>query len=188
MIEKTLVLIKPDGVSRNLIGKIISRFEDTGLKIIGMKMIQADDEIAKRHYPLDEEWAKNVFEKTKKGYEAQGKELEYKNYLELGRELQSWLCDFLKECPVVAVVFEGPHAIELVRKITGVTEPRQALPGTIRGDFSSIESYTLANDKKRVVRNLIHASDSRETAEKEISIWFKPEELHNYQKEIEKYF
>ena len=188
MIEKTLVLIKPDAVIRSLIGKIISRFEDTGLKIVGMKMLHADDEIAKRHYPLDEEWAKNIFDKTKKSYEAQGKEFKYQSHIEIGKDIQSWCCNFLKENPVIAMVLEGPHAIELVRKIVGATEPRQALPGTIRGDFISVESYPLANEKKRVVRNLIHASDSKITAEKEISIWFNPEELHNYKKDIEKYF
>ena len=186
--ERTLILIKPDGVVRGLIGKIISRFEDTGLKIIGMKMIHADDEIAKCHYPLDEEWAKNVFDKTRKSYDAQKKELKYKDYLELGTELQGWLCTFLKENPVVAMVLEGPHAIELVRKMVGATEPRQALPGTIRGDFISVESYPLANEKNRVVRNLIHASDSKETAEKEIRIWFKEDELYNYKKELDKHF
>ena len=188
MNERTLILIKPDAVIRNLIGKIISRFEDTGLKIVGMKMIQADDELAKKHYPLDEDWAKNVFEKTKKSYDSQGKELKYKTYIELGKELQSWLCNFLKENPVIAMILEGPHAVELVRKMAGATEPRQALPGTIRGDYSSIESYPLANDKKRVVRNLIHASDSKENAEKEISLWFTPEEIYKYTKEIEKHF
>ena len=86
------------------------------------------------------------------------------------------------------MVLEGPHAIELVRKIIGATEPRQALPGTIRGDFISIESYPVANEKNRVVRNLIHASDSKETAEKEIKIWFKENELYDYRKELDKHF
>jgi len=186
--EKTLVLLKPDSVIRGITGKIISRFEDTGLKIVAMKMIHADDEIAKCHYPLDEEWAKNVFEKTKKSYDAEKKELKYKDHMELGTELQSWLCDFLKENPIIAMVLEGPHAVELIRKMVGATEPRQALPGTIRGDFSSIESYPLANEKLRAVRNLIHASDSVENAEKEISIWFKKEEIYNYQKDLDKHF
>ena len=86
------------------------------------------------------------------------------------------------------MVLEGPHAIELIRKMTGATEPRQALPGTIRGDFSSVESYPVANEKLRAVRNLIHASDSQENAEKEIKVWFKDDELYNYSKELDKHF
>ena len=179
MEERTLVLIKPDGVMRSISGKIISRFEDTGLKIIGMKMIWADDKLIKNHYHLDEEWAKNVFEKTKKTREALGDPFPYKDPIEYGKMIQSWSMNFLKEGPVIAIVLEGPHAIELVRKIVGPTEPRQALPGTIRGDFASIEPYAVANDKGRGVRNLIHASDSAGNGKREIDLWFSKNELHS---------
>lgn len=187
-IEKTLVLIKPDGVARSLIGKIISRFEETGLKIIAMKMIQTEEKLAKKHYPLDEEWAKNVFEKTKTTYEKEGKQFNYKNPLEFGSMIQKWNMSFLCEGPIVAMVIEGPHAIEIVRKIVGHTEPKQAAPGTVRGDFASLESYAIANAKGRVLRNLVHASDSKETAQKEISLWFKSSELNNYEKDLDKHF
>jgi len=186
--EKTLVLIKPDGVQRSLIGKITSRFEDAGLKIVAMKMLHADKELAQKHYPLNEEWAKNVFEKTLKSYQKDNKKMKYKDHIELGTTVQSWLIEFITESPIIAMVLEGPHAIELVRKMTGSTEPRQAAPGTIRGDFISIESYALADKNDRTIRNLIHASDSSENADKEISLWFSQNEIHDYSKELDKHF
>jgi len=186
--EKTLVLIKHDGVIRSLIGKIISRFEETGLKIVGLKMLWADEELAKKHYKLDPEWAKNVFEKTKITREKEGQPFPYKDSMEFGSLIQQWNADFLKEGPVVAIVIEGPHAIEIVRKMVGNTEPRQAPPGTIRGDYAMVESYALANDKNRTMRNLVHASDSKETADREIPLWFSPKEIHSYSKELDKHF
>ena len=188
MNEKTLVLIKPDGVQRSLIGKITSRFEDSGLKIRAMKMVHASEEQARKHYPLDKEWAKSVYEKTKKVYDKEGKPLEYRDHMHLGETIQSWLIKFLKESPIIAMVLEGPHSVELTRKIIGSTEPRQAAPGTIRGDFASVESYMLADSKKRVLRNLIHASDSVENAKREIETWFSQEEIHSYSKDLDKHF
>jgi len=180
MTERSLVLIKPDGVKRAIVGKIITRFEETGLKIVGMKMVWVSESHAKEHYRLDEEWAKNVFDKTKKAYEKEGKPMKYKDHMDLGSTIQRWNMNFLTEGPVIAMVIEGPHAIELVRKMIGSTEPRQAQPGTIRGDFATTESYATADVKQRVLRNLIHASDGPETAKREISLWFKNEELHTY--------
>jgi len=180
MEERTLVLLKPDSVKRHISGKIISRFEDTGLKIIAMKMVWANDELAKEHYKLDEEWAMNVFNKTKAVYEKEGKEMRYQNHLEWGRIIQMHNMTFLMKGPVIAMIWEGPHAIELVRKMIGATEPRSALSGTIRGDFASVESYPVADANSRVVRNLVHASDSVKNAEREISLWFRPEEIHNH--------
>ena len=188
MKEKTLILVKPDGVARSLIGKIISRFEETGLKIVGIKMVWADEKLAKNHYILDEYWAKNIFEKTKSAHKKEGKSFNYKDPIEYGKLIRQWNVDFLREGPVVAMAIEGPHAIEIVRKIVGPTEPKQATPGTIRGDFAMFESYAIANKKSRVLRNLIHASDSEETAKRELSLWFKNTEIYNYQKELEKHF
>jgi len=180
MTERTLVLVKPDGVKRGLIGKIISRFEDIGLKIVGMKLIWADEKFAEKHYELDDEWAKNVFNKTKTAAEKEGKKFEYDDHLKFGKQIQKWNMNFLREGPVIAMVLEGAHSVEIVRKIVGHTEPRQAIPGTIRADFASLESYNVANSKERVVRNLIHASDSVENAEREISLWFNKNELFDY--------
>lgn len=188
MIEKTLVLIKPDGVKRSISGKIISRFEDLGLKIVGMKMVWADEELAKNHYYLDEEWAKSVYEKTIAVYKKDNREPDFKDHLEIGSRIQKWNMDFLREGPVIAIVLEGPHSVELARKIVGSTEPRQASPGTIRGDFASIESYKVADTKKRVLRNLVHASDSVDNAKREISLWFSIDEIHSYKKEMDNYF
>ena len=186
--EKTLILIKHDGVVRGLIGKIIERIENTGLKIVAMKMIWADETLAKKHYKLDEEWAKKLFERTKTTHEKEGKPFKFKDHMEFGSLIQKWNMTFLREGPVIAIVTEGPHAIEIVRKIVGHTEPRQAMPGTIRGDFASVESYELSNENQRVLRNLIHASDSPSNAEHEIALWFSPNELHKYKKDLDKHF
>jgi len=188
MLERTLVLIKPDGIVRGLIGKIISRFEDAGFKIIAMKMVWIDENFAREHYKLGEEWARNVFMKTKIAYEKEGKKFPYTDHMQFGQTIQKWNVDFLREGPVVAIILEAPHAIEIARKIVGATEPRQAVPGTIRGDFATIESYAVANKKERVLRNLIHASDSIENASKEIALWFNLDEIHSYKKEMDDHF
>ena len=151
-IEKTLVLIKPDGVQKNLIGKIISKFEDAGLKIIALKMMHPDEELAKKHYPLDEKWAKTLYEKSKKAAEEKNEKFLFKDPQHIGEFVQKGLQNLITECPVIAMVLESPHAIEIVRKMVGPTEPRQAPPGTIRGDFASIESYSTANTRERAVR------------------------------------
>jgi nucleoside-diphosphate kinase len=184
MKEQTLVLIKPDGICRGISGKIISRFEETGLKIAGMKMVQVSEKLAENHYLLDEAWALSVYEKTKKNYEKEGKVFPYKDHLETGKTIQSWNMKFLCESPVIAIVLEGAHAIELVRKIVGSTEPRSSLPGTIRGDFASTESYLVSDANKRVMRNLVHASDSLESAKREIALWFSPEEINGNYKTV----
>lgn len=182
--ERTLVLIKPDGVIKGISGKIISRFEESGLKIIGMKMVWTNEELAKNHYFLDEEWAKGIYEKTKKSYEKDEKEFPYKDHLEIGNTIQKWNIEFLRESPLIAIVFEGHHAIEIVRKMIGSTEPLSSAPGTIRGDFASVESYAVADSGKRVLRNLAHASDSQKTAKREINLWFSADELHSNYKTV----
>lgn len=188
MIEKTLILLKHDAVYRGLVGKIITRFEDIGLKIIAAKMLLPDEKLAQNHYFLDEEWAKNVFDKTKAGYEKDNKPFPYKSHMELGKQIQSWNMNFLREGPVVALVLEGPHAIEIVRKIVGSTEPKSSPPGTIRGDYAMTESYAIADAKARVMRNLIHASDSIKSADREIALWFTNKEVLSYKKDLDKHF
>ncbi|MBM3230528.1 nucleoside-diphosphate kinase [Candidatus Pacearchaeota archaeon] len=188
VLEQTLVLLKHDAVQRNILGKIMQRFEDAGFKIKGMKMVHANAEFAAKHYQLDEVWAKNVYEKTKAAYDKERKKMEYTDHMHLGKTIQAWNMTFLSEGPVIALVLEAPHAVELVRKMVGSTEPRQAQPGTIRGDYALIESYALADKKKRVLRNLIHASDTVENAKREIALWFDNKELHAYTKELDKHF
>jgi nucleoside-diphosphate kinase len=188
MVEQSLVLCKPDTVSRGLVGQIITRFENIGLKIKAIKMVWPDDNLAKEHYPLDEEWAKNVYNKTKEVYDKIGKELPYEDHMDMGKTIQEWNSKFITEGPVIAMVLEGPHAVEVIREMLGATEPRQAAPGTIRGDFAKLESYKLADEKTRTTRNMVHASDSVENAKREIEIWFTPEELHEYPKDMDKHF
>jgi nucleoside-diphosphate kinase len=185
--EQTFVLLKPDSIQRSVIGKIITRFEDADLKIVAMKMLWASQEQAEKHYPFNEIWARQVYEKTKKVYEEKGEKFGYKNHIEHGQTIRKWNISFLRECPVLAIVLEGPHAVEIVRKMVGATEPRQANPGTIRGDFAVVESYTLADTKKRPLRNLIHASDTIENAKHEIAVWFDNKEIYKYAKELDKH-
>ena len=159
--ERTLALIKPDGVQRGLSGEIIKRFENAGLKIIGMKMFWADENFAKKHYRED-------------------LKIKYKDVLEkYGKDVRAELITYLREGPVIALCLEGVEAIKVVRKIVGSTYPEESLPGTIRGDFAHI-SKVYANSNNIMVRNLVHASENKEEAEIEISLWFKPEELHSY--------
>ncbi|MEK6909030.1 MAG: nucleoside-diphosphate kinase [Nanoarchaeota archaeon] len=186
--EKTLILLKHDSISRGLVGKIITRFEDIGLKIVAMKMLLPDEDLAKNHYFLDEEWAKNVFEKTKASYEKDNKPFPYKDHMEFGLQIQNWNIKFLREGPIIAIILEGTHAIEIVRKIVGSTEPKSSAPGTIRGDFAMMESYAVADVKNRVLRNLIHASDSPKNADREIALWFSKAEIQSYSKELDKHF
>lgn len=160
--QRTLVLIKPDGVIRNLVGKIVMRFEDAGLKIIGMKMVWVDDEFARKHYrdDLDEKY----------------KEVEKK----FGRNVRNELVKYLREGPVIAMVLEGVDAIKVVRKIVGETPyPNECSSGTIRGDFAHV-SKEFANKNNIMVRNLIHASSDEHDAKIEIPLWFSKKEMHSY--------
>jgi nucleoside-diphosphate kinase len=180
MIERTLVLLKPDAVQRALIGELISKFEKTGFKVIGLKMIWADEKTAGEHYADDEEWMKSLGEKTKASYEKKGNPLK-ETAVEVGRRVRGLLMKFISMSPCVAICIEGHGAIEKVRTLVGATAPLLAIPGTIRGDYS-FDSYELSDYSGRPLQNLIHASDSRKSAEKEIKIWFKEEELYSYKR------
>lgn len=182
MIERTLVLLKPDAVQRGLVGEIISRFEKPGFKIIGMKMVYADKDIAGRHYADDEAWLRTVGENTRKSLAAKGKDKNLEpDDMAIGRRVRSWLMEFISMSPTIALCVEGHGAIEKIRQIVGDTQPHKASPGTIRGDFA-LDSYAMADEATRPIQNLIHASDSKETAEREIAVWFKPNELYPYQR------
>lgn len=176
--ERTLVIIKPDGVQRALIGDIMSRFERVGFKVIGMKMSHADKELAGKHYANDEEWFKSVGDKTTANYKAKGIEVT-KTPIEIGQEIRQNLMDFISMSPVAVFCIEGHGVIEKIRIMVGDTAPSKALPGTIRGDLS-FDSYGLSDASGRPIQNLIHASDSHKSAEREIALWFTPEELYPY--------
>jgi nucleoside-diphosphate kinase len=145
--ERTLVLIKPDGVQRLLAGRILARYEDRGLKIVGLKLIQVSRDLAERHYAVHRE-----------------------------KPFFTGLVDFIVSAPLVAAVLEGPNAIAVVRAMNGATRPHEAEPGSIRGDFAL-----------ETAQNLVHASDGAETAGAEIAIWFRPEELLEYGREIDRW-
>lgn len=150
MIERTLIFIKPDGVQRTLVGQIIQRFENVGLKIVGMKMVWIDKEFSRKHYSAH-----------------------------VDKKFYAPLEAYVTSSPVVAFVIEGVDAVEVARKIVGSTIPKQASPGTIRGDFAH-HSAEHADKNEKSVSNIIHASGSSEEAKQEIELWFKPGELHSY--------
>jgi nucleoside-diphosphate kinase len=183
--EQSVVLVKPDGVQRGLIGEIISRFEKAGIKIVAMKMVHVGREFAIKHYGFNDEWFENVGKKVKEFYKEKGFDpgeniMEMEN-MAIGKMVQGWNVDYLTEGPVVAMLLEAPGVVEIVRKIVGSTYPQTAPPGTIRGDFS-FDSPLLSNIKRRSVYNLIHASGKPEEAEIEKQLWFKEDEIHSYRR------
>jgi nucleoside-diphosphate kinase len=177
--EKTLVLIKPDGIQRTLIGEIIKRYERLGLKLVGLKMLVPTPDQIEKHYTLDPNWRRITGEKTIKSYNDKGLKPPSEDPLKITEILLGNLKKYMTSGPVVAMVWEGNSAVKIVRKITGGTEPLTSDVGTIRGDFV-IDSYQLSDLSGRSVRNLIHASGSPEEAENEINQWFKPSEIIKY--------
>lgn len=177
--ERTLIIIKPDGVQRTLIGEIIKRYERAGLKLVAMKMVVATAEHIEQHYTLDPEWRRITGEKTIASYIKKGDTPWTTDPLEVTEAVLKGLKMFMTSGPIVAMVWEGAHAVEIGRKITGGTEPRTSDVGTIRGDFV-IDSYALSDGDKRSVRNLVHASGSTKEADMEINHWFQKDELINY--------
>lgn len=180
MIERTLVLIKPDAVQRGLVGEILERFEKCGLKIIGMKMKYADRTLAGKHYADDDEWMTAMGEKTLKSYEKKGIKLD-RTALEHGKWVRETLIDFISMSPIIAIALEGHNAVAHVRKLVGPTAPGDAPPGTIRGDYS-FETYQMADDYGRPLQNLIHASGEVSEAEREIKVWFTKDELYAWKR------
>jgi nucleoside-diphosphate kinase len=145
--ERTLVLVKPDGVQRLLVGRILARFEERGLKLVGLKLVRVDRALAERHYAIHRE-----------------------------KPFFGSLVEFITSSPLVAVALDGPNAIAVVRTMVGATRPNEAAPGTIRGDYAL-----------ETAQNLIHASDGRETATSELALWFSPDELVDYDREIDRW-
>lgn len=163
--ERTLVLLKPDTVKRNLIGQVTSYFEKAGLKVVAMKMLVADEETVSRHYVEDPEYMKSIGEK------AASNGVEVSDPVEYGRGVVIGLRNYLTSGPIVAMVLEGEDAVALVRKVTGATNPPRAEEGTVRRDFGE-DDFDKANSENRPVQNLVHASGTKEEAEKEIALWF----------------
>ncbi|MBT4277718.1 nucleoside-diphosphate kinase [Candidatus Falkowbacteria bacterium] len=177
--EKTLVIIKPDGIQRTLIGEIITRYERTGLKLMGLKMVIANEDRVEKHYTIDPEWVRKVGEKSIVSYDNKGIEPPSRDPEELGGHVLRRLKKYITSGPVIAMIWEGNQAVGIVRKITGGTEPLTSDVGTVRGDFT-IDSYEIADTDDRPIRNLIHASGTLDEAKKEIALWFKKEEIFDY--------
>jgi nucleoside-diphosphate kinase len=145
--ERTLVLIKPDGVQRQLVGRILARYEERGLKLVALKLVQVDRDFAERHYAVHRE--KPFFRS---------------------------LVDFITSGPLVAIALEGPNAVAVARAINGATRPHEAAPGTIRGDLAL-----------ETTQNIVHASDASETATDELALWFRPEEMVDYERDVDRW-
>ncbi len=167
-IEMTLVIVKPDGVERNLIGEIISRYEKEGLNIRALKLFRVNEALVKRHYP--DELARIIGEKSIRA----GTKLDDPE--EHGKKILEQLRKFISSGNVVAMILEGENAVQKVRNITGYTDPTAAEKGTIRGDLGT-DSIAKANVEMRPVKNLVHASGTVEEAEKEIALWFRKGEI-----------
>lgn len=177
--ERTMVIIKPDGIQRTLIGEIIQRYERIGLKLVGLKLMVPTEDMVIKHYTLDPEWKRITGEKSIKGFVDKGLTPPTQDPIELADAILKRVARYLTSGPVVAMVWQGAHAVKIVRKITGGTEPFTSDVGTIRGDFV-MDSYQMSESDDRSIRNLVHASGSVKEAEDEISHWFKPEEIINY--------
>jgi len=178
--QRTLVLVKPEGVRRGLVGEIVGRIEHSELKIVGLGILLATRRQIDGHYPKDSKWIKRLGERTLSTCQKYG--VDPKRYLDtidsakIGRMVRGWIIDSMTSGPIVKMVIEGPHAIEAVRKLAGNTIPYLAGAGTIRGDFSN-DSPIIANLEKRAMANMIHASETPQEAAHEIHYWFKSNEL-----------
>ena len=177
--ERTFVIIKPDGVQRSLIGEIIKRYEKIGLKLIGLKMGVTTGEMIEKHYTIDPEWMRKTGEKTIANYKEKGAKPLSDDPIEITKIVLKNLKKYMTSGPVIMMVWQGAHAVGIVRKITGTTEPLTSDVGTIRGDFV-LDSYIMSDTDGRAVRNILHASGTVEEAEKEIALWFRKDELINY--------
>lgn len=183
--EQTFVMIKPDGVRKGLVGEVIKRLEQRDLKIVALEMFQPTKEQIDNHYPKTDEWITRVGEKTLDTYEKYNfdahKELGTTDKHEIGTMVRGWLIEFMVSAPMVRMVVQGVHAIDMVRKIAGPTMPYQADMGTIRGDYSA-DSPALANKEKRAVMNIVHASETPEEAAHEIAYWFGEKPIFSYKR------
>lgn len=183
--EKTFVLIKPDGVRKGLVGEIIKRFEQRDLKIIALEMFQPSRKEMDKHYPTDEKWLRRIGDKTTATYDKYGYDIKAdfgsNDTLRIGKEVRRWLIDFMISAPMVKMVVQGVHAVDMVRKIVGPTMPYLAEMGTIRGDYSA-DSAISANKERRAVFNLVHASETPEEAKHEIAHWFGKHPIYKYKR------
>ncbi|MEK7616143.1 MAG: nucleoside-diphosphate kinase [Patescibacteria group bacterium] len=181
--ELTLILAKPDALQRGLVGEIIRRFETKGFKVVALKMTQPSRDHVHKHYLPTKQQLEGMGNKTLENFKKHGidpvKQMGSSDPMKIGEIINDWNVDFLSSGPVVAMVFQGLHAVEMGRKIVGATIPANAEMGTLRGDYSS-DSPLMANAAKRTIRNLVHASGDVAEASREIKHWFTAKELHDY--------
>ncbi len=176
--ERTFVILKPDTVQRSLMGEVIRRFEQTGLKCTAIKMFVADEDRLFKHYNKDDAWFLKKGTGIVENLKAAGKPVE-KDALEYGKDIIRANAVYMGAAPVVAMVWEGNQAVAVIKKIVGSTEPSTSDVGTIRGDYT-IDSYAHSAYEDRAVRNLIHCSDMPEEAEREIALWMEEKDIMNY--------
>lgn len=176
--ERSLVLLKPDTVQRSLVGEVIKRFEQTGLKISAMKMVVATEAQLLEHYNKTDEWYERKGKGIVEDLKSHGTEIT-KEPIEYGKDIIRTVVHYMSAAPIVAMILEGNQATGVVTKVVGTTEPSTSDVGTIRGDYT-VDSYSHATFENRAVRNLVHQSESPEEAEREIKIWFATEEIMHY--------
>ena len=177
--ERTVVIMKPDAIQRALVGEIISRFERIGLKLVASKMLVPTTEMIEKHYTLDPKWRLVTGEKRIKAALDRGEKPPFDDPYKVTEVVLEKLKKYMTSGPVLAMVWQGAHCIKIVRKLVGNTEPLASDVGSIRGDFV-LDSYEMADQDHRSVRNLIHASGSVKEAEDEIAHWFDKNEVMNY--------
>lgn len=178
--EQTFVILKPDSVQRSLIGEIINRIERTGLKLVALKMINMDEEHLTNHYGKNDEWYLEKGTKRVRLMQEAGKKIDQnRSPIEYGKDIIRGVIRYMQASPVIAMVWEGNQAVAVVKKLVGTTDPTASDVGTIRGDYQ-LDSYSLSDTEERGIRNLIHCTDQPSEAQREIDIWFSPEELHDY--------
>jgi len=188
MLEQTLIIIKPDAVKRGLIGKIIETFEQVGLKLLAAKMVKPDKNVIKNHYPGTPEWIKEIGEKTLASFKQSGKDIKKTMGTDdpekLGAFVYERLVNYWLEGPIVVMVWEGPDAVQIARKLRGHTIPLLSQTGTLHASYS-FDSSTLSTSLNRVVKTFVHASGSTDEAKREIKYWFGEAEFKSYQREID---
>jgi nucleoside-diphosphate kinase len=188
MAERTLIIIKPDALGRGLVGKVIETFENVGLKLMAAKMLQPDKEVIKNHYPGTTEWIKEMGEKTLASFKQSGKSVmdifKTEDPNKLGQFVYERLIKYWMEGPIVVMVWQGPNAIMVARKLRGHTIPALADPGTLHAQFS-FDSSPLSASLDRVVKTFIHASGSTDEAKREIDYWFPKLKFKDYEREVD---
>lgn len=186
--EKTLLIIKPDAVKRALVGTIIETFEKTGLKLLAAKMVKPEAEVIKNHYPGTPEWISEMGSKTLASFKQAGTDVKKvmgtEDPAKLGQFVYDRLIKYWQEGPIIAMVFEGPNAVAVARKLRGHTIPALAEPGTLHAAYS-YDSSTLSSSLDRVVKTFVHASGSVEEANREIEYWFKGVIFESYIREVD---